>query len=113
MNNFVHAGHSLKVVAPYDVADGDGLLCGALFGIARSWARCGEDVEILTDGVFDLQREADEHWAVGDRVYWDDQSRKFRNAVSGTVMIGVSVVSTRDWSHPWVRAKLLGFAAAG
>ncbi|MFN4142820.1 DUF2190 family protein [Aestuariivirga sp.] len=111
MNNFVHEGHFLEVTAPYDVTSGDGLLRGALFGIATSWARQGETVSISTAGVFDLKRETDEHWEVGEPIYWDDAGKRFTREAKGAVMVGVAVSHTRGQDHPWVRGKLIGHAA--
>jgi predicted RecA/RadA family phage recombinase len=112
MNNFVHEGHFLEVTAPYDVTNGDGLLRGALFGIATSWARQGETVSISTAGVFDLKRGLEEHWEVGEPIYWDDVAKRFTREARGAVMVGFAVCRTRGQDHPWVRGKLIGHAAA-
>lgn len=111
MNNFIHEGHVIDVTAPYEVMTGDGLLRGSLFGIARSWAPEGETVGITTAGVFDLKRRPDDHWDVGDPIYWDDCAKTFTREPAGAVMVGLAVSPTNGQGSPWVRGKLLGFAA--
>lgn len=111
MNNFVHDGHILELVAPYEIMNGDGLLQEHLFGIARSWARKGDTVSVSTAGVFDLKRRSEDHWDVGDAIYWNNDAKIFTRGPEGAVRIGVAVATTRGSDHPWVRAKLLGFVA--
>lgn len=111
MNNFVHDGHILEVIAPYEVMNVDGLLCGSLFGIAASWAQKGDAVSISTAGVFDLKRELTDNWEVGEPIYWNDASKCFTREPSGAVMVGLAVSGTGGHDKPWVRGKLLGFAA--
>jgi predicted RecA/RadA family phage recombinase len=110
MNNFVHDGHILEVVAPYEVTNGDGLLRGSLFGIAASWAQKGEQVSISTAGVFDLKRQLDDIWEIGDPIYWNDYSKTFTREAAGAVMVGIAIAATAGPEKPWVRGKLLGFA---
>jgi len=110
MNNFVHDGNIIEVSAPYEVMSGDGLLRGALFGIAMSWAREGEAVDISTAGVFDLKRQPDEHWEVGDPIYWNDSRKCFTRDAAGAVLVGLAVSPTSRGDRPWVRGKLLGLA---
>jgi len=111
MNNFVHDGHILELIAPYEIMSGDGLMQGHLFGIARSWSRKGDPVSVSTAGVFDLRRQAEDHWDVGEAIYWNDAARIFTRHEEGAVRIGVAVATTRGSDHPWVRGKLLGFVA--
>lgn len=110
MNNFVHDGHIVEVVAPYEVTAGDGLLRGALFGVAASWAPMGEPVSISTAGVFDLKRQLSDDWEIGDPIYWNDSSRIFTREAAGAVMVAIAVAATAGPEKPWVRGKLLGFA---
>lgn len=110
MNNFVHEGHILEVVAPYEVMSGDGLLQGSLFGIAASWAQKGDPVSISTAGVFDLKRQLEESWEIGDPIYWNDEFKTFTRDSAGAVMVGIAIATTGGPERPWVRGKLLGFA---
>ena len=41
MKNYVQPGNTITLTAPYDVASGDGLLVGSVFGVAAGDAREG------------------------------------------------------------------------
>lgn len=111
MNNFFHDGHILEVIAPYEVVAGDGLLRESLFGIATTWAPEGEPVSISTSGVFNLSRQIGDNWKTDEIVYWNDNSRIFTRNTSGAVMIGFAISEAHGHEKPWVRTKLLGYAA--
>jgi predicted RecA/RadA family phage recombinase len=49
MKNFIQPGDSLTVSAPYAVTSGQGVLVGALFGIAAYDAASSTTVEIQTE----------------------------------------------------------------
>lgn len=53
--NYVQPGRTITLAAPYAVASGDGLLVGAIFGIATASAILAEQVEACLVGVFDLK----------------------------------------------------------
>jgi predicted RecA/RadA family phage recombinase len=70
MRNYVQPGDVITVPAPAAVASGDGVLVGALFGIAGTDAASGAPVEIKTNGVFDLPKTSAQAWTVGAAIYW-------------------------------------------
>ncbi|WP_373502854.1 DUF2190 family protein [Aestuariivirga sp.] len=111
MNSFVHQGLSVEIAAPYEVQPGGGVLRGALFGIARSWAEIGDNVEVSTAGVFDLHRDPSEDWHVGVRIYWNDAVRRFTTDPSNAVLVGFSVADSAGAEKPFGRVKLIGHAA--
>jgi predicted RecA/RadA family phage recombinase len=84
MKNYVQPGKTITLAAPYAVAAGDGLLVGAIFGVATAAAGNGEAVEAVLVGVFDLKKTASQALAVGDKVYWD-------NTATSNTLIGVAV----------------------
>ena len=45
MKNFVQPGNTITLTAPYAVTSGDGLLVGAIFGVAAGTAAIGEAVD--------------------------------------------------------------------
>ena len=57
MRNFIQPGNSITVTAPYAVSSGQGVLVGAIFGIAAYDAALGGTVEVQTEGVFDITKE--------------------------------------------------------
>lgn len=103
MNNFIHEGNVIEILAPYEVDAGEGVMVGCLFGIATSWARQGEVVSIRTTGVFDLPRTTHQNWNVGDPILWDPQSRRFESFEGAGLKVAIAVASTHGTDHMWVR----------
>jgi predicted RecA/RadA family phage recombinase len=111
MNCFVHQGTTVEVAAPYEVHPGSGVLKGALFGIARSWAGAGDAVEISTTGVFEIERDPGQTWQVGDRIYWDDNARRFTTIAENAVLVGLAVAYSDGDARRFGHVKLIGYAA--
>lgn len=97
MKNFVMHGDVVTVAAPSGgVASGDGVLIGALFGVATYTAAQGVEVEIRTTGVFDMAaatHATDQALVVGDIVYWDNSAKRATKTASGNTRIGVAVAA--------------------
>jgi len=93
MKTYVQPGNTITLTAPYDVTSGDGLLVGAIFGIASGDALTGAEVEVVTTGVFDLTKAASQAWAVGDKVYWDNTNRVATKTATANTLIGVAVLA--------------------
>lgn len=110
MNNFIHEGNVIEILAPYEVNAGEGIMVGCLFGIATSWTRQGELVSIRTSGVFDLARASHQHWNVGDPILWNRQNRRFESFGGEGLKVAIAIASTHGTDHTWVRGKLVGHA---
>lgn len=110
MKAFIHEGSSLLIKAPYEVNSGDGLLIGGLFGVAKSWADEGENVEVAVAGVFELRKSESESWAVGDRIFWDCEERVLTRDESRGCMVGVAVENIGGQGAPTGRIKIMGVA---
>lgn len=92
MKNFIHTGDVVAVPAPAGGAlSGDAVLVGALFGVAACAAPEGAQVEILTEGVFDLAKEPGDAWSLGDKAYWDTAARRATRTPVGGAWIGVAI----------------------
>ena len=91
MKNYVQPGKTITVAAPYAVSSGDGLLVGAIFGVATASSAIGEAVEAALVGVFDLKKAASQAWAVGDKVYWDNTAKETTKTATSNTLIGVAV----------------------
>ncbi|OYD80115.1 DUF2190 family protein [Azospirillum brasilense] len=107
MKNYIQAGHSLPVPAPYVVASGAGVLVGSLFGIAAAPAEAGETVQLATVGVFEIAKVSSEAWSLGDLVYWDDAAKAATKTAAGNKCIGV-VVASAGGSSATGRVRLNG-----
>ena len=90
MKNYVQPGKTITLAAPYAVSSGDGLLVGAIFGVATASATIGEAVEAALVGVFDLKKAASQAWAVGDKVYWDNTAKNTTKTLTSNTLIGVA-----------------------
>jgi len=90
MKNYVQPGNTITLAAPYAVASGDGLLVGAIFGVATGAAASGDNVEAGLVGVYDLAKAPSQAWSVGAKVYWDNTNRRCTTTASGNTLIGVA-----------------------
>lgn len=94
MRNYVQPGKAIRVPAPYNVASGAGVLVGSLFGLAADAAASGKDVEVVTEGVFDIAKVSAQAWSIGNPIYWDSDT-KLATTAAGTggvnKLIGVAV----------------------
>lgn len=111
MSGFVHEGKNLVVPAPYEVHAGDGVMIGALFGIAASWAEAGQLVPLAASGVFDVPRPGAEEWKLGTRIYWDDSTRAFTCMPDGGRFVGVVVDESKQVTEGKGRLRINGIAA--
>lgn len=88
MRNFVQSGDVVSVAAPYAVFSGQGVLVGALFGIAATDAANGAAVEIKRQGVFDVTALATDVGAQGGKIYWDNTARRLTVTAAGNTLVG-------------------------
>jgi predicted RecA/RadA family phage recombinase len=93
MRNYIQPGHVLTLLAPYDVASGDGLLVGSIFGVASGDALSGAEVEAQLTGVVEIAKTASQAWTAGAKVYWDNTAKRVTNVASGNTLIGVAVLA--------------------
>ncbi len=88
MKNYVQPGNTITLAAPYDVTSGDGLLVGAIFGVAGGDALTGAEVEASLVGVFDLTKTASQAWSAGDK---DDTNKVATKTATANTLIGVAL----------------------
>jgi predicted RecA/RadA family phage recombinase len=109
MRTYVQPGHVVTLLAPTDVASGDGLLVGAIFGVASGDALSGAEVEAQLTGVVDLAKTPSQAWTAGARVYWDNTARRVTNVASGNTLVGVAVLAVGSGAEEVVgRVRLNG-----
>jgi predicted RecA/RadA family phage recombinase len=95
MKNFVQMGKTITATAPYAVPSGGGVEIngtGYLFGVAVNAQALGDKMEILTEGVFDLAKDAST-FAEGDYVYFNNATQQATSTATGNKKIGVAVVT--------------------
>jgi len=89
--NFVQNGTNITVPAPANINSGSGVLVGSLFGVAAGSALSGEDLDLVTRGVFTLPKVSALAIGIGDKVYWDDATKLVNKTSSGNTLIGAAV----------------------
>jgi predicted RecA/RadA family phage recombinase len=95
MRNFVQPGDSLAVAVPYagGVTAGQGVLVGALFGVAAVDGAQNAVIEAATQGVFDLTKEPALAISAGARVFWDNTNRRVTATATGNFSIGIATAA--------------------
>lgn len=88
MRNKVQKGNVISVVAPALVLGGQGVLVGALFGVAAGDAANGAPVEIDREGVFDLTALGTDTAAQGAEAYWDNTAKRITTTATGNTLVG-------------------------
>ena len=115
MNNYVQQGKTITVIAPYNVNSGGGVEVvgtGYLFGVAVNTQVTGDNMEIVTEGVFDLVKDAST-FSNGDYVYWDNVNH-VATSINTDKKIGVAVLMQASGANapggaagdPTVRVRL-------
>jgi predicted RecA/RadA family phage recombinase len=107
MKNLIQEGDVIPVVAPYAVASGQGVLVGALFGVAAFTAAQGAPVEIKREGVFELTAVTADTGNQGDKIYWDDTARKLTTTAASNHLVGV-LAGTKGGADSTARVLLDG-----
>ena len=92
MRNFVQPGDSLAVAVPYvgGVSAGQGVLVGALFGIAAVDGVQNATIECQTAGVFDITKEPSLAITAGARVFWDNTNRRITTSATSNFQVGIA-----------------------
>jgi predicted RecA/RadA family phage recombinase len=104
MKNYVQDGETITLPAPYAVASGDGLLVGAIFGVAANAAANGANVETKINGVFELTTLSTDTATAGTKAYWDNTNKRVTTTASGNSLIGVfTVAKTNGQTTSFVR----------
>lgn len=80
------SGGSVELVAPYDRTAGQGALIGSIFGLADSAISSGSVGRFLLDGTPKLDKTSAQAWAQGDKIYWDDASKRCDNTNVGPLI---------------------------
>ena len=104
MINFIKSGETITVAAPYALSSGDGCLVGSLFGVASTDTLLAADVEIVTEGEFDIKKSSALAISAGDVLYWDDESKALNKTTSG-VPVAVATLAAANPSAA-VRCRL-------
>ena len=114
MRNYIQPGDSLAVAVPYaaGVSSGDGVLVGALFGVAAVDGAQNAVIECQTKGVFDLAKEPALAITAGARVFWDNTNRRITTSATGNFAVGIATQAALA-ADATVRVVLMRVPASG
>ncbi|HVZ64624.1 MAG TPA: DUF2190 family protein [Lacunisphaera sp.] len=95
MKNYIQEGRMITVAAPAGgVTSGDGVVMGALFGVASKTAAAGETVSLATDAIA-----------------WDNTAKQVNVPGTGRYPIGTAIEAAGNGATT-VRARLDGVSTA-
>ena len=114
MRNYVQPGNSLAIAVPYagGILSGQGVLVGALFGVAAVDGAQNAVIEAATQGVFDLTKEPALAITAGARVFWDNTNRRVTTTATGSFSIGIATQAALA-ADATVRVVLMRVPASG
>jgi predicted RecA/RadA family phage recombinase len=99
MSNYLFSGDVIPLIAPQAVVTGNGILVGAIFGVATHDAAAGDTVECRLVGVFELRKVQAQAWVQGALIYWDQAQSLVTTAAAGNTKIGVAIESAANPSQ--------------
>ncbi|APZ52174.1 DUF2190 family protein [Salipiger abyssi] len=95
MKNYIQAGNVITFTAAATTAAGQGVLQGALFGVAATDAASGEEFEAAVTGVFELPKAAGA-LTKGQKVYWSSANANVTATATGNTLIGAVIEAAAD-----------------
>lgn len=90
MRNFVQPGETVPFNAAADVASGEAVLVGALFGVSSGAVKSGKVGQARRTGVFDLPKTTSQAWTAWAKVYWDATNKKVTTTAASNTLIGLA-----------------------
>lgn len=105
MKIYVQGGSVITITAPRDLESGELVAVGALVGYTQTAAAEGDQVAIVTDGVYAVSVASATNIEVGAIIYLDDQA--LTTVAEDTVRIGIAVTDgASDGATVQVNVKL-------
>jgi len=79
------------VTGAADVASGDGVVAGSLFGVAQTDIAVGDSGTLALIGVWELPKVSAQAWDVGDKIYWVAADGECTTTAGSNKLIGVAI----------------------
>lgn len=94
--NYIQPGNEVTwtnedVTGAVDVASGDGVVAGSLFGVAQTDIAVGDSGTLSLIGVWELPKVSAQAWTYGAKIYWDASTGEATATASSNKLIGVAV----------------------
>lgn len=115
MKNYVQPGSTVTVQAPAALASGQLFRVGLLAGVASAAAQSGAEVEMETNGVFDVVKTGSQAWTVGQAIYGVGTTTLVATTATtaGNIFLGVAVAPVGSGANETIgRIRLNGSAPA-
>ncbi len=109
MKTFIQDGNIITITAAANIASGEGVLVGNIFGISVMDAVAGDEVEIATVGVYELPKLSTAVIAQGDRVAWNSSTGKVVVPATGMFPLGVATLAAGNGTAT-IKVRLDGIA---
>lgn len=94
MKNFYDKGEKIDyVVTGAAIASGDVRLFGDTIGVAGISGAIGETVPMSLCGTYTIQKTTGEAWNQGQKLYWNDTTKKATTTVGTNKVLGVAAVA--------------------
>ncbi len=108
MRNYIQPGVNLTLPAPAAVVSGEVVVIGDLHGVAAGDAAVGADLDLVTEGVFELPKVSTDLFSIGDPVYFDAAAKLVTadDDEGDNALIGVAVTTAANPSGT-VHVKLI------
>ncbi len=90
MKNYVSAGDRLSFTTGADIASGEAVQLGSLFGVATGDIANGAEGTIKLTGIFDLTKAPSQSWSVGVKIYWDATNWWATTTATSNTLIGAA-----------------------
>ncbi|MDX8513537.1 DUF2190 family protein [Mesorhizobium captivum] len=108
MKNWIQPGNTVSwtnedVTGAADVASGDGVVAGSLFGVAQVDIPVGETGELALVGAFELPKVEAQAWTFGQRIYFDAATGLATSTASSNKLIGVAIEAA---ANPTTKGKV-------
>lgn len=95
-NNNIQEGEVLGLTMPYAVDSGDGVLVGAIFGVATSTYGSGDTGQVATCGVWSLAKTSAQAWTEGQKIYWDDSNKRCDSDSTVGMLVGAAAAAATN-----------------
>jgi predicted RecA/RadA family phage recombinase len=96
MQNYLGDGDSTTFTAPFPVVSGQGLLVGAMFVVCLASAAEGQPVEGWFKGIYQLPKNSEDVWTLGQLIYWDNTAMLATSTSGGNTKIGVATAAAAN-----------------
>jgi predicted RecA/RadA family phage recombinase len=90
----INSGETINYTPATDVAAGDVILQGSLFGVALTAIPAGRLGALAISGIFRITKLSSDNVTAGAVLYWDNANKRVTLSASGNTRIGLAVAAS-------------------